>query len=307
MPQGSILGPLLFLIYINDVVNSSPVLSYILFADDTNIFYSHPCLNTLIRTLNIELTKVKQWFDCNKLSLNIKKTNFIHFTTRNAPENINIDIKIDTILLEQKESTKFLGVYLDKNLNCKTHIQKITSSISRSLGILCKLKDMLPFKTLLVLYNALTLPHISYCNTVWGNSTKSNTNIILHLQKKAMRICTGSHYLANTDPLFHQLNTLKVNDINVIQTACFMYRFSVNLLPSNFNDIFSYNRNIHNYPTRISNNFHITNPRISLTHRSIRHHGPDIWNSLPEHIKQSKSLSTFKTKVKNYLISNYSH
>ena len=112
VPQGSILGPLLFLIYINDIVNTSSLLSYILFADDTNLFFSHKNLNTLKLTLNVELNKVTQWFKCNKLSLNLKKTNYMLFRTVHTQENIHVDTRIDNEPLVKKDNTKFLGIFL---------------------------------------------------------------------------------------------------------------------------------------------------------------------------------------------------
>ena len=205
----------------------------------------------------------------------------------------------------KKDNTTFLGIVLDSYLNWKVHIQSISSSISRGIGILYKLKNILTRDVLIMLYNTLILPYISYCNSVWGHSSDLNTNRILRLQKKALRICTGSHYLANTDPLFYELHTLKIKDINIFQTSIFMFKFKSKLLPETFDKMFTYNSNIHKYPTRIANDFHLTNPRLLLSHKSMRHHGPDIWNSLPEATKNSPSINSFKTNMKKYMLSKY--
>ena len=149
-----------------------------------------------------------------------------------------------------------------------------------------------------MLYNSLILPHINYCNIVWGNCNKSKLNSILLLQKKAIRMCTHSDYLAHTDPIFYQLRIIKVHDIHTYQTAIFMFKYTQNLLPL-FQNIYTPNYNIHSYPTRHRNDFHLNNPRLLIAHRSIRHHGPDIWNSLPEQLKLCVSLFSFKATMKN--------
>ena len=307
VPQGSILGPLLFLIYVNDIINSAPLLSYILFADDTNIFYSHKNLNSLITTLNLELAKLSCWFKCNKLSLNINKTNFIYFRNIHSQNVLQNNILIDGLPLVEKEFTKFLGVTIDSHLTWKNHIDHICTSASRGVGVLNKLKYFLPQKSLYMLYNALVFPYMSYCNSAWGNSNKTKIQSLFLLQKRALRICTSSHYLSNTDPLFYQLKTLKIYDVHTFQTAIFMYKFSKKILPSTFQKTFTYNSNIHSYPTRHSSDIHLNNPKILLAHRSIRHHGPDIWNSLPENIKLCSSLYSFKALMKKYLLFKYSH
>ena len=305
VPQGSILGPLLFLIYVNDIVKSSTIASFFLFADDTTVFHSHKNIATLTEILNTELSKISRWFKCNKLSLNVDKTNFIIFQSSHLQNVHNINLHIDRLPLVQKESFKFLGVYIDSHLSWNDHTHNISILIARGIGILHKLKHLLTSKTLYMLYNSLILPYITYCNTVWGNCCKTKINAIFLLQKKALRICTHSDYLASTDPIFCRLKTLKITDIYNLQTAIFMYKFSNNLLPLSFRSFFEYNKNIHTYPTRHSSDFHLVNPKTLLAHKSIRHVGPDIWNSLPLTIKSSTRLFTFKALTKRMYLSQY--
>jgi len=285
VPQGSILGPLLFLIYINDIVKSSTLLTYVLFADDTNIFYSHKCLNTLINTLNHELVKVSIWFKCNKLSLNLEKTCFINVCASQTNFDPVIDIVIDDIFIVERKSTKFLGVTLDSKLTWNDHVNNITTLISRAVGVIGKMRDLVPEKTLYTLYNALVLPYLTYCNVVWGNCNITKINIIFLLQKRALRICTHSDYLAHTNPLFYRLNTFKVCDMHLYQTAICMFKYTQNSLPL-FHDVFIPNSLVHSYPTRHCTDFHLHNPKTLLAHKSIRYHGPDIWNGLPAYVKQ---------------------
>ena len=304
VPQGSILGPLLFIIYVNDIINSSPLLHFIMFADDTSVFFSHNNLDTLINLLNSELSKISKWFKSNKLSLNANKTNFIHFKKTNS-QITACNILIDGLPLTQKQSTKFLGVTIDSNLTWNEHIHNIHTSMSRNTGILYKLKEFLSERSLLILYNSLVLSHINYCNIIWGNCSTTKLNSLLLLQKRAVRTITNSCYLSHTEPLFHRLKTLRIKDIHTLQTGIFMYKYTHNQLPPLFHNIYNLNSNIHTYPTRHSLDYHLENPKIILAQKSIRHHGPDVWNSLPHNLKQCSTLYSFKASLKKHILSKY--
>ena len=163
VPQGSILGPLLFLIYVNDIPNSSKLLNFILFADDTNIVYSHKDKHLLFNILNIELVKVSNWFKLNKLSLNITKTNYIIFKKAKKVK-FNHDLYIDKNKIVRVTETKFLGITIDSNLYWKPHINRLSNVISRNIGMMNKLTLYFPSHILLTLYNTLVLPYLAYCN-----------------------------------------------------------------------------------------------------------------------------------------------
>ena len=148
-----------------------------------------------------------------------------------------------------------------------------------------------------MLYNSLLLPYMTYCNLIWASGGKTKINSIYLLQKKALRLCTGSHYLKHTDPLFSKLKTLHIFDINTLQSLIFMYKYKNKLLPESFKDFFTLNSDIHSYPTRNSQNFHLVNPRLLIAHKSIRLHGPDLWNI---HFQTPLHLATtyaFKARI----------
>ena len=194
VPQGSVLGPLLFLIYINDVINSSKLLTFSLFADDTVVLYSNKNVSLLISTMNKELKKLDDWFKCNKLFLNFNKTKYIIFRSKNKKIPHDIDpILINNVIIERTETINFLGIIIHESFDWKYHIMKISSKLSRSIGVLHKLKTFLPLKILIYIYNAIILPHLNYGNEIWGNSYKIHTNKILLLQKRAIRIISNSH------------------------------------------------------------------------------------------------------------------
>ena len=176
VPQGSILGPLLFILYINDIVNSTSLLQFVLFADDTTLLFSHPNIESQIHIINNELEEICNWFKANKLSVNASKTNYMlfgtsHNTKKFADEvNLNIettsqndsakriiDIKLDNKSLNRVNFTKFLGVTIDENLTWKHHIDAITKTISRNIGMMTKLKHFLPKNILYTLYIIYTV------------------------------------------------------------------------------------------------------------------------------------------------------
>ena len=298
VPQGSILGPLLFLIYINDIIYASNNPSYVLFADDTTLLFAHKEINALIHNINRELPNIANWLKSNKLSLNVNKTNYVVFKSPQTKINDNLcKLNLGNKELERKSHANFLGIKLDEHLKWNIHCNDLIVSISRSIGILNKIKNNLSQNTRLLLYNSLILSKLSYCNIIWGTTSKRNLDKMLLLQKRAIRICSGSTYLAHSNPIFKDLRVLKVADINLLQTALFMYKLNLNIIPDKFQSLFTKNNQIHTHHTRNANKYHLSNPKTSLAHNSIIHKGPDVWNSLPKYITQCTTLISFKFDI----------
>ena len=168
VPQGSILGPLLFLSYINDVYNATEIGEYILFAD-TNLFYSHDNVSSLMSLINFELSTLSKWFQANKLSVNISKTNYIIFKPRQKKQIYDFNLKINNKKINRINEVCFLGVILDEHLSWKAHISHVAHKISKSIGIIYRSSFYLFKSALRMLYYALVYPYLQYCITVWWN------------------------------------------------------------------------------------------------------------------------------------------
>jgi exonuclease III len=306
VPQGSVLGPLLFIIYINDICNTSDTISFSLFADDTSLVYSHSNVDTAVSHLNFELLKISTWLLANKLCINVLKSNYIIFCPRQQKYTQTVPLILNGVNLQKVKSTKFLGIYIDENLNWKSHVDVVSSKISKTIGIMNRLRFFLPKNILITLYNSLVLPYLNYSILTWGGS--SSCDKLLILQKRAVRIIFNAHYRDHTSPLFAELKLLHFNDLYNLNLGKFMYRYINNLLPSCFSSCFTLTSDVHSYNTRSSSNknIYVSFNRTSMFKNGLVQRGTHFWNSLPTPLKTSLSLSTFTKQLKTQLLQSYS-
>jgi hypothetical protein len=304
VPQGSILGPLLFLLYINDISTVTKLLTFIMFADDTNMFISGKDLTHITSVLNTELKVVNSWFSTNLLSLNIKKTNYILFGNRSAPD---ITILLNNQIITRVHETKFLGVIIQANLKWNQHVNLLTNTISKTIGIMRKAKFLLTTAHLRIIYRSLVEPYLNYCCIIWASANKSILLEQIHkLQKRVVRIITYSDYRAHTKPLFCKLGLLNIYDIYKTQTLVFVYKSKNFLLPAQYNNYFTDIKKVHSYATRSSTSkLHIHKAKKLCRINTLIIQGPKHWNSLPELIRSATSLALFKTKLNLMLTSSY--
>ena len=296
VPQGSILGPILFLVFINDLPLCSEKLHTTLFADDTTLSIAHKNYNEVIPILNTELSLIYDWMLNNRLSVNVEKTELMLISNKKFNHS-NSDIVLGGENLSFTDSSMFLGLKFDNKLKFSKHTADISGKISKSIGIFSKIKHYLPTDARLNYYYSFLYPYLSYNIIFWGKTYETHLKQLKILQKRMIRFMTDSDYLAHTDPLFYQLKLLKLDDIYTYFLCIYMFRAVKEGKYQVQHDRNTRNRNMAQSSFR----------RLTPGQQSVNHRGPKAWNSLPNELKNISTLTAFKKNLKTFLLNQYSH
>ena len=311
VPQGSILGPLLFLIYVNDLPSALERSRPVMFADDTNLIIKGQDLNQLKLSLFSELDNLIDYFRSNKLKLNIDKTKIVCFRNKNKTFNKDdFEVKIDDKQLEIVDSIKFLGLMIDCHLTWEKHCHNVANKISRTTGIIGRVKNFLPAPALRIIYDSLLMSHVQYGLEIWGGCTSSKgKKRLIGIQKKAIRHLTRSHYVAHTEPRMKSLGLLRFNDQFLLQTSGLAHDIINKRCPVTLHNKLDLQKDSHHYPLRsVAENPQELRETLA-NRRQIRLGfttlGPKTWNDLPKKIKEIKSRKGFRKKLKSFILNGY--
>ena len=292
VPQGSILGPLLFILYINDFSNVSDILYSVLFADDTNVFLNGRDIHKLINTMQQELLKLHTWLLCNKLTLNISKTHYIIFH-RAKHKKIEINIEINEIVIEQVKYTKFLGVIIADNLDWSDHISYINPKIAKGVGIICRAKKYFSITALIQLYNAFIYPYLIYYVEVWGNALSIHLTPLLKIQNKILRIVTYTYHHVNNDQLYYNTGILPFKILVKQRIGLLMHKMANSNVSKPLQNLYQCNKNVHHHFTRQTNHPHSMRGNNEFIYRTFVFESVFIWNTVIQNNNINVSYERF--------------
>ena len=311
VPQGSVLRPLLLLLYINDLNQAIKFFKVYHFADDTNLLCLSNSIKKLNKLVNADLKYLVYWLNANKISLNAKKTEMVIFKSKQKKLEDELKIKLCGKRLYPTESVKYLGVKIDTNLTWQHHVNDLFIKLNRANALLFKIRTYVSPKTIRSIYFAIFDSHLSYCCLVWAQNFSSIKRILI-LQKKTVRIINFQPRNSHTSPLFKQNFILKFQDKICLENILFVSKSLNNLSPSIFNIWFSFSSDQHNYETSYSTQGNL----MKLFYKADRYGKYSItvsavesWNKIQKQLKsillKDLSPNKIKTVVTNFYFKSY--
>lgn len=302
VPQGSVLGAILFILYINDLPSHLMNAFVNLFADDTLIYIHGRNMDMLRERMNGELDKINHWLRLNKLKLNVSKTKVMVIGHSASATAIN-SILMDGEELEMVNQFKYLGVMIDHKLKFEDNVDYVCKKVAKKVGVLSRLSRNLTIGARITIYKSIIAPHFDYCSSLLFLSNESAFDRLQKLQNRAMRAVLRCKKLTPIVNMLEALDWLSVKQRVYATTLTFIFKLKNGLLPQYLREMVTFNGDIHGYQTRSRNDFHIVRSGYSEGERnSLFHKGLILFNSLPQDLKRENSVTGFKRKLKQIVI-----
>ena len=296
VPQGSVLGPLFFLTYVNDIVNRIGNENIKLYADDTVIFLEGDDVLLLQNSLQRLLNIFSYWCKENKLSINAEKTKFVCFGTRSRIKKYKtLKVSLMNTIIQQVPSYKYLGIALDNSLNFNIQIQQTMNKVSHKLYILSKIRQFLTVKSAILIYKTMILPYFDYGDIVYMFSSKNELNKLERLQERCINICTRTYGRDNINNIRAAHKLPKLEKRRKCHINNFMYRRNINVENTNDDEIQTRSKS--------AKKFIVNKPNLEAYKRSIIYSGAITWNALKTETKNIEIYDAFKYHQKREMLS----
>ena len=303
IPQGSILGPLLFIMFVNDLPLCLMHSFIHMYADDTSFYVTGKNLNELNTLINSDLENVSRWFALNHLVINASKTNCMLVCTQQKHVrlgNVNLNVSINESLIQNVEHQNILGITIDNCLKFQLHVDNICKKLAKLCYLFTQVQNCLTYEGKHAFYNSYVLPCLDYCVTTWGYSSKTNLDKLYRYQKRIGRLILNDSE-CNSDVLFARLGWLSIYERIDFLTAKLVYKCLFDEAPESLKCLFSIreNRSLRNAGIDLSLPF----PKHEFRKKCFEYAGAKIWNSLPTAVRTANNVDIFKMTVKNHIIS----
>lgn len=298
VPQGSILGPLLFSIFINDIVNACHLSKPYLFADDGALYFDDICRITYLN-IRVELLNINKWLDLNKLSLNVAKTNFIVFDTMDYNDRIYLDTNSTNAFIDESKTIKYLGLMVDNKLCFNEHIELIKKKVAKRIGAMYRCKNLLPLKYRKMFANALMLPLFDYLDTIYSKACKTKLNDLDVLYKKVAKIALDVPTRESSLIVYRDMNWLPLHLRRQVHLSAYMYRIINGTSPSNCMNKFKFISGGSRDSTKCNLYTH-----KSKTLKDFYYLGAKCWNVLPTHLRETDGVKVFSKVYKAQLLAS---